>query len=114
MIKHLKPTDAVERLPFVKKLAAKPLRKTILTAIANAKQKGINPEDLFFKELQINEGPRLKRFQAAARGRIKPYKRRMSHIRVVLETKTTPSEKLKVQSAKSGGEETKPLTSNKK
>ena len=86
MIKNLKPLDAVERLPFVGKKAAEPLIKTISSAIANAKQKGVEGKDLIFKEIQINEGPRLKRFKAGARGRVKPFRRRMSHIRVVLTT----------------------------
>jgi large subunit ribosomal protein L22 len=87
MIKKMRPTDAVERLPFTHKKAAAPLVKVVKSAIANAKQKGANEEDLVFKEIEINEGPRLKRYRAGARGRAKPYKKRMSHIRVVLETK---------------------------
>jgi len=84
MIKKLKPADAVERLPFTNKRAADPLLKVVKSAIANAKQKNVNPEDLIFSEIQIGEGPRLKRYRAGSRGRAKPYKRRMSHIRVVL------------------------------
>jgi large subunit ribosomal protein L22 len=87
MIKGLTPEGAVERLPFTGKRASEQLRKVILTAIANAKQKDVNPSDLVFKEIQINEGPRLKRYRAGARGRAKPYKKRMSHIRIVLVVK---------------------------
>lgn len=87
MVANLKPADAIETLPLVGKRAAGPLVKVIKTAVANAKQKGVNAEDLIFKEIQIGEGPRLKRWRAGARGRAKPYKRKMSHIRVVLETK---------------------------
>jgi large subunit ribosomal protein L22 len=87
LIKNLTPVVAIDRLPFTGKKAAIVLRKVILTAVANAKQQGVNPDELIFKEIQINEGPRLKRFQAGARGRAKPYKKRMSHIRVVLTTK---------------------------
>jgi large subunit ribosomal protein L22 len=86
MIKKLTPQDASERLPFVSKRAAVPLKKVLDSAIANARQRDINVEDLAFKEIQINEGPKLKRWRAGARGRAKPYSRRMSHIRVVLET----------------------------
>ena len=39
---------------------------------------------MVFKEIQIGEGPRLKRWRAGAHGRAKPFKKRMSHIRVVL------------------------------
>jgi len=87
LVTNLIPKDAVERLPFIGKHAAEPLRKVIIAALANAKQKGIDEKSLVFKEIQINEGPRLKRFRAGARGRAKPYKRRMSHIRVVLTTR---------------------------
>jgi large subunit ribosomal protein L22 len=87
MISKLTPQDAVERLPFVKKKDAGVIKKVILTAIANAKQKNIEVGNLIFKEIQINEGPRLKRFRAGARGRAKPYKKKMSHIRVVLTTR---------------------------
>ena len=87
VVKHLKPSDALNKLLFVRKRAALPLRKVVNTAIANAKQKGVSDIDLVFKEIQINEGPTLKRWRAGARGRAKPYEHRMSHIKVVLETK---------------------------
>jgi len=51
MVSKLTPQDAVERLPFVGRRAADPLRKVIVTAIANAKQKGIDVESLTFKEI---------------------------------------------------------------
>ena len=88
MVKKMNANEAVEKLPFVAKRASEPLRKAIMTTIANAKQKNVNVSDLFIKEIQINEGPRLKRWRAASRGRMKPYKKRMSHIRVVLTTKS--------------------------
>ncbi len=84
LLKGLTPTEATTKLPFVGRRAADPIRKVILTAVANAKQQGISETDLSFKEVQINEGPRLKRWRAGSRGRAKPYVRPMSHIRVVL------------------------------
>jgi large subunit ribosomal protein L22 len=87
LIKNLSPVDAVDRLPFIKNTGSEIIRKVIMAAIAQARQKGVGDKDLKFKELQINEGPRLKRFHAGSRGRAKPYVKRMSHIRVVLTTK---------------------------
>lgn len=87
LVKEMSPSRALEVLPHLGKRAAGPLRKVINTAIANAKVKKINESDLVFKEIQINEGPRLKRGHAGARGIYKPYQRKMSHIRVVLTTK---------------------------
>lgn len=86
LVKKLKPTGAIDHLPHLGKSAALPLSKVIKTAIANAKNLGIQENDLVFKEIQINEGPRLKRGRAVSRGRWHPYKRRMSHIRVVLQS----------------------------
>ena len=95
-IKNLKPSYAVEILPLSRKRAAEPLNKVIKTAIANAKQKGASVDELVFKEIQIGEGPMLKRGRAASRGRWHQYKRRMSHIRIILETAS--DKKPKVQS----------------
>lgn len=86
LVKKMKPADAVERLPFIHKRAQEPLVKVIKSAIANAKQKGVTEADLIFKEIQIGEGPRLKRGRPISRGQWHPIKRRMSHIRVVLTT----------------------------
>lgn len=87
VVRDLGPKEAIETLPFLKKRAAGPIRKVLLTAIANAKVKGIADEgQLKIKEIQINEGPRLKRGRPVSRGRWHPYQRKMSHIRIVLET----------------------------
>lgn len=93
MIKKLSPTKAMESLPFVGSKAAVVLKKVIVSAVANAKAKGASEETLIFKEIQIGEGPRLKRGMAGAHGRWKPIKKRMSHIRVVLETKAEEPKK---------------------
>ncbi len=84
LVKNLSPRKAIEVLPFTRKRAAEPLVKVIKTALANAKQKGVSESDLIFKEIQIGEGPKLKRWRSGAKGRVKPYERRMSHIRIVL------------------------------
>jgi large subunit ribosomal protein L22 len=83
-IKNMTPLKAVDILPYIHKKAAEPLLKTIKSAIANAKMQGAKAQDLVFKEIQVGEGPRLKRGIAASRGRYHPILKRMSHIRVVL------------------------------
>jgi large subunit ribosomal protein L22 len=93
MAKKLSPTKALESLPFVGNKAGIVLRKVVASAVANAKAKGVSEENLSFKEILINEGPRLKRGMAGAHGRWKPFKRRMAHIRVVLESKVEPAAK---------------------
>ncbi len=87
MAKKLSPIEALEKLPFLGKRGTEELIKVIKTAIESGKQKGVADTDLVLKEIQIGEGPRLKRGRAASRGRWHPYKKRMSHIRVVLTTR---------------------------
>ena len=87
LIKRMKPVEAIEKLPFVQKRSSLEVAKVIKNAIASAKNAGVADTDLIFKEIQIGEGPRLKRGRAASRGRWHPFKRRMSHIRVVLAAK---------------------------
>jgi len=65
------------------------LMKILKQAIANAKVKGFNPQQLYISKLICNEGPRWKRFKAAAFGRAVPIKRRTSHIRIELDIKNT-------------------------
>ncbi len=99
LIKKMKPVDAIEKLPFVQKRAAEPVMKVVKNAIASATQQGIANTDLVFKEIQIGEGPRLKRGQAASRGRWHAFKHRMAHIRVVLTTATRPQTAVKKEKA---------------
>lgn len=112
LVRDMSPKDAVERLPYVQKRAAEPLRKVIKTAIANAKQVEYDVEDLIIKEIQIGEGPKLKRWRAGARGRAKPYAKRMSHIRVVLEAKEKKVKKA-VKSVSEGSETKEKVTKSK-
>lgn len=113
LAKKMKPAEAIETLPFSRKRAADPLVKVIKTAIANAKERGLKEENLIFKEIQINEGPRLKRGRPASRGVWHPYKRRMSHIRVVLEEKKKKEKTLKPK-AKAKKETKKKVETKKK
>ena len=86
VIRKLSPKDAVIKLDFVQKRSAFDLAKVVKAAMAAAVSQGVSDTDLVFKEIQIGEGPRLKRGIAASRGRWHPIKKRMSHIRVVLTT----------------------------
>lgn len=89
VVRKLTPKRALEVLPFVKKRASEHVIKVIKNAVAQASEKGIDIENLTFFEIQIGEGPRLKRGRPVSRGRWHPIKKRMCHIRVVLESKAT-------------------------
>ena len=100
MIKKMSPVEAVKVLPFIGKGSALPLAKVIKTALANAKQKDVDGADLVFSEIQIGEGPRLKRGIPVSRGQWHPILKRMSHITVVLVQKEKPAVKKEVKEEK--------------
>ena len=77
--------DALSILRFTPKSAARALARVIASAAANAEENhGLSTGDLYVAQVMANEGPKLKRGRAGARGRFKPAIRRSSHIIVVL------------------------------
>ena len=62
--------------------------KILRSAVANARTKGFNPEQLFISKIICNPGPSWKRFKAAAFGRAQPILKRTSHIRIELDLKS--------------------------
>lgn len=84
VVRKMVPTKALDVLAITRKAAANQLLKAINTALANAKQLGADIEKVTFKKIEINEGPRMKRYRAGARGRTRPYARKMAHIKIVL------------------------------
>jgi large subunit ribosomal protein L22 len=88
--------DNVRRKPYSEALAilesmphkgARLLRKVISSAAANALyvNKKLDEDMLYIRDLQVNEGPRMKRIWPRARGRADRLMKRMSHISVVLD-----------------------------
>lgn len=63
------------------------LSKILKSAIANAKVKGFNAEQLYVSKAVCNVGPSWKRFKAAAFGRAQPILKRTSHIKIELDLK---------------------------
>lgn len=87
MVRHMSPAQAVDILQVTPKAAADDLKKAIQTVLANAKQQGLDTRQVIFKKIEINESSKMRRFRAGTRGRVKPYKKRMSHIKIILEEK---------------------------
>lgn len=87
MVRKMSPSQAVALLQATPKAAADDLKQAIKTVLANAKQQGLDPQQVNFKKIEIDESVKMRRFRAGTRGRVKPYKRRMSHIKIVLEEK---------------------------
>lgn len=85
--------EAYSILQFSKKRAAEMVDKTLRSAVANAKAKAENAgeyvdlDDLYVKEAYINEGPRLRRWRAAAMGRPAPVRHPTSHVVIIVDRK---------------------------
>ena len=62
--------------------------KILKSAVANAKVKGFQVEQLYISKVIANPGPTWKRFKAAAFGRAAPIKRRTVHIKIELDLKS--------------------------
>lgn len=84
MIKNMKPAAAMQILQFTNKTAALPLSKAIKTVLGNAKSQNLDASLMVFKTIEVNEGTKMKRFRAGTKGRAKPYKKRLSHIKIIL------------------------------
>ncbi len=97
MVRKMGPSQALDVLRVTPKDAAKDLAKALETVLANAKQKGMNASKISLKSLEINESAKMRRYRAGTRGRAKPFKRRMAHIKIILTDDQVKSEKLKIQ-----------------
>lgn len=92
-IRKMTPVRALTSLSHTPKFAAEPITKTIASAVANAKQKGVDEAVLRFKTIEIMGGPVMKRWNAVSRGQAHAFKKRMTHIRVVLTDEKTKGDK---------------------
>lgn len=84
MVRKMTPSAALQSLEFTPKAAASLLAKAIKTVLGNAKQQGLSEESLSFESVEVNEGSKYRRFRAGSRGHADSYKKRTSHIKIVL------------------------------
>ena len=82
----LKAADALKVVEFSPKKAAVIIKKTIMSAIANAKNNNGVAEaaSLYVKLCVLDESVRMRRYWPTARGSAHPIARRMCHCKVVL------------------------------
>ncbi|MES2215674.1 MAG: 50S ribosomal protein L22 [Patescibacteria group bacterium] len=80
------------------KKAKHPLADLLASAVANASHNHkIEPENLFVKEIRVDQGFILRRSQPMARGSAFPIKKRSSHVSIVLDTREAKSKKQEVK-----------------
>ena len=82
--------DAMNKLHFSPKKAARVIEKTLRSAVANAVNREgseVDADKLFVKEAFCDEGPTMRRFRARAMGRATIIRKRTSHLTIVVEEK---------------------------
>jgi len=85
---------ALDTLQFSPKKAARLVRKTLASAIANAENNhGLRANSLKIKEAVIGEGPTMKRFRPKARGSAGSIRKRTSHIKIILQDQAPAEQK---------------------
>lgn len=92
LIKGKNVEEAINILNFMGKRAAEPVRKTLLSAVANFYQNeeahNVAKHDILVKNAYVDQGPMLKRWRPMSKvvrpGRIR---RRMSHLTIIIESK---------------------------
>jgi large subunit ribosomal protein L22 len=93
LIRGRRVEEAYSILKFSKKAATRPIEKTLRSAVANAQQKAdaegayLDTDELVVREAFVDEGPRMKRFRAAAMGRAAPRIKRTSQITIIVDRK---------------------------
>ena len=87
LVKGKKVQDALIELNFLAKRASTPIKKLLLSAVANAKGQGKEMENLYVKEIQVDKGIVMKRMMPAAMGSAHRINKRTSRVNIVLAEK---------------------------
>ncbi|MDR1412272.1 MAG: 50S ribosomal protein L22 [Spirochaetaceae bacterium] len=79
--------EAMSLLENMPHRSARIIRKTLKSAASNAlsKNKQLDEDMLYVKEILVDEGPRMKRIWFRARGRADMLLKRMCHVTVVID-----------------------------
>src|SRR3989338_1427502 len=91
LVKGKNVSDAVAELDFLAKRAGGPIKKLLLSAVANAKNQGVEVENLFIKEVRVDKGIVMKRMMPAAMGSAHRINKRTSHVEVILAEIASPA-----------------------
>jgi len=95
LVKGKHVNEALVELDFLAKRAGFPIKKLLLSAIANATNMGISKDNLIIKELRVDKGIVMKRMMPAAMGTGHRINKRTSHITLLLAEKVVAVKKTK-------------------
>lgn len=93
LVRGMDSKEALDYLSFSPHKAARFINKILNSAIANAEHNfDLKKENLFVKEIFVNQGPTLKRWRPRAFGRAGQIRKRSSHLEIILGEKIPSSE----------------------
>jgi large subunit ribosomal protein L22 len=99
--------DAKNRLDFIVKRATGPLHKLLNSAVANAKNMGIETENLWVKSISVDTGKILYRRRPVSHGSAHTIHKRTSHVKITLIEKIPASPKKEVKKVEAKKEDKK-------
>ncbi len=77
-------------LTFLPQKSSPIILKLLNSAVANARQTGLEEEVLFVQTIGVDKGMVMRRFKPMARGRAAPFRRTMSIVTLTLGSKAAP------------------------
>ena|SRR3989344_4784998 len=84
LVKGKKISVALAALQFLPKRASEPVAKLIKSAVASAKERGENVDELTVQSITVENAGMLKRYMPRAFGRASLIRRRKSRVKVTL------------------------------
>ena len=98
LVRKLPVERALDQIKFIPKLSSRPISKLIKSAVANAEHNfNLEKNNLFIKEIKVDEGKPLKRWMPKAHGRATVLKKHSCHITLILgEIKDSGAKQAKV------------------
>lgn len=88
VVRGLPVLEAQQQLLFMSRWAARPIRKLLDSAIANAENNyKLDRSNLYVKRIAVDEGRTLKRWKPRAFGRASQIRKRMSRVIIILDEK---------------------------
>jgi len=103
--------EAQSVLDFTTNKASLPILKTLLSAVSAARNNFEGKEtNLYISKITIDEGPKLKRYRARARGAAFPIQKKTSHVTIVIDEIEEPKREAKKTTPKTAKTTTTPVT----
>ncbi|MBL4884256.1 MAG: 50S ribosomal protein L22 [Planctomycetaceae bacterium] len=91
LVRGMTAQEGLEQLKFIHNRGAKMLEKVLLSAVANAEDRGARSgRALVISDAQVDLGPKFKRMRPRGRGRADTIEKKFAHIRISLDAPEVP------------------------